>query len=243
MDKIRHERELCEPLRQHLIGCGFEVRSEVNTCDLVARKPGLLVIVEMKRHLSFDLLTQAVERQSYADVVYVAIPKPNAFRLDQNWRAKLKVLRQLGLGLLLVGRTGQCHTVEEALSPEPRRPPRSSPKKRQALEKEFKSRRLDLNTGGSCGVPLVTAYRESALFLVHLLDANGPLTPKSLRSLGAHPQKTTAILSANYYGWFSRAEDKRYALTEAGLQSLTTYEQLISAFRETASAPQPNQEL
>jgi hypothetical protein len=242
LDKIRYERELYQPLRQYLANCGFEVRSEVNTCDLVARKPDLLVVVEMKRHLSFDLLVQAVERQSYADAVYVAIPKPEALRLDKDWRAKLKVLRQLGLGLLLVGKVGQCYTVEEALSPGPARPARSSPRKRQAIEKEFVNRRLDMNVGGSSGVPLVTAYRESALYLAYLLGTHGPLTPASLRSLGAHPKRTTAILNANHYGWFAKAQDKCYALTEAGIEALTTYEPLISAFDETAKATQLNQE-
>lgn len=236
--KILYERELHEPLRQHLIECGFEVRSEVNTCDLVARKPDLLVVIETKRHLSFDLLAQAVERQRYADAVYVAIPKPKGFRLDRNWRAKLRVLRQLGLGLLLVGGSAQSATVEEALAPTASRPARSSPKKRQALQKEFANRRLDLNVSGSHGVPLVTAYRECALYLAYLLSTHGPLAPKSLRALGSDPKRTTPILNANYYGWFAKTEDRRYALTEAGRQALTTYEPLVKSFSEAAGATQ-----
>lgn len=97
--------------------------------------------------------------------------------------------------------------------------------------------------GSSRGVPLVTAHRESALYLVYLLGAHGPLTPKSLRSLGAHPKRTTASLNANHYGWFAKAQDKYYALTEAGIEALTTYKPLISAFEETARATQLNQEL
>jgi len=85
--------------------------------------------------------------------VYVAIPKPPNFRLDKRWRAKLRVLRQLGLGLLLVGGTEQHYTVEEALQPGTARPVRLSPRKRQALDKEFRSRRLDLTQGARMASP------------------------------------------------------------------------------------------
>ena len=238
MEKILYERELYEPLRQYLIDNGFEVRAEVNKCDLVARKLDHIIIIEMKRHLSFDLLAQAVERQSYADEVYLCVPKPSGFKLDKTWRAKMKVLRQLGLGLLLVARIGQNHTVEEALPPAPEegKPMRTSNKKRQALVKEFGSRSLDLNVGGTHGVPLVTAYRETALYLVFLLDTHGPLTPKSLRSLGAHPKKTTSILNANYYDWFRKTPEKCYELTDAGIKAMTAYAPLINAFREAEKA-------
>ena len=235
MEKILYERELYEPLRDHLKDRGFVVRSEVHKCDLVAQKADLLIIVEMKRHLSFDLLAQAVERQSYADAVYVCVPKPDGLKQDKLWKGKMKVLRQLGLGLLLVCKIGQDHIVEEALSPEQAVPLRASVKKRQALLKEFGNRSLDLNIGGTRGVPLVTAYREAALFLVFLLDTHGPMTAKSLRSLGAHPKKTTPILNANYYDWFVKTDDKCYALTETGKQAMVTYAPLISAFRKSSS--------
>ncbi len=234
LEKIRYERDLHEPVRQYLSDAGFEVRAEVNSCDLVARRPDRLFVVELKRHLSFDLLVQAVERQGYADGVYVAIPKPADFRQDKEWRDRLRVLRQLGLGLLLVGRAGDRFLVEEALTPEPPpeqpKPVRAAPKKRKSLEKEFASRRLDLNIGGSRGVPLVTAYREAALFIAFLLDCHGPLTPKALRGLGGSPQKTTGILRFNPYGWFARGEEHLYSLTDAGREALSTYAPLVEAF-------------
>jgi len=243
MEKIRYECELCEPLREYLAGRGFAVRSEVNACDLVAKQGAVLVVVEMKRHLSFDLLAQAVERQTYADAVYLGIPKPESLRLDKTWRSKLRVLRQLGLGLLLVGRIGECYTVEEALTPGHNKPLRAAPKKRKALDGEFGDRLLDLNTGGSRGVPLVTAYRQAALFVVHLLAAHGPLTPRGLRELGTHPRRTATILRANHYGWFAKGEDGRYSLTDAGQTALATYEPMIKAFRQVATSSQTNQDI
>lgn len=231
MEEIRYEKDMYQPVKKHLSDLGFDVKSELNKCDIVAGKDGFLAVVEMKRHLSFDLLEQAVERQSYSDAVYVCIPKPLSFKQNKGWRSKIKVLKRLGLGLLLVSKIGSLYTVEEALSPEPAGGIRTSEKKRRSLEREFENRRMDLNTGGTHRVPLVTAYRESALFLVHLLDLNGPLTPKALRMLGAATAGTTPVLTANHYGWFLKNPDGTYDLTDAGREALALYSPLILAFR------------
>lgn len=230
MQKILYERDLFEPLRQHLADQGFDIRSEVRSCDLVAKKDDLLIVVEMKRHLSFDLLAQAVERQAYADAVYICVPKSPEFKQDKKYRARLKVLRQLGLGLLIVSKTELGFFVEEALTPDQIKPVRPSAKKKQALEQEFRNRLLDLNIAGSRGVPLVTAYREAALFVAFLISIHGPQTAKSLRNLGSHPKKTTAILNINYYAWFVKQPDLLFALTDAGIEALNTYKPLVEAF-------------
>ena len=235
MEEIRYEKDMYEPVKKYLTDLDFDVRSELNKCDVVARKDGFILVVEMKRHLSFDLLEQAVERESYSDAVYVCIPKPANFKQNKNWRSKIKVLRRLGLGLFLVSRIGPVYTVEEALSPEPAGGIRISSKKRHALDHEFDNRRMDLNTGGTHKVPLVTAYRESALFLVHLLDRHGPLTPKDLRNLGAAAPKTTPVLRANHYGWFTKNPDGTYDLTDTGREALSLYSPMILAFRTADS--------
>ena len=231
MEEIRYEKDMYEPVKKYLTDLGFDVRSELNKCDIVARKDGFILVAEMKRHLSFDLLEQAVERESYSDAVYVCIPKPVSFTQNKGWKSKIKVLKRLGLGLFLVSKIGPLYTVEEALSPEPVDGIRSSVKKRRSLEREFENRRMDLNTGGTHKVPLVTAYRESALFLVHLLDLNGPLTPKELRNLGAVTARTTPVLAANHYGWFLKNPDGTYDLTGAGRSAIDRYSPLILAFR------------
>lgn len=233
MEEIRYEKDMYEPVKKYLGDSGFDVRSELNKCDVVARKDGFILVVEMKRHLSFDLLEQAVERESYSDAVYVCIPKPVSFKQNRGWRSKIKVLKRLGLGLFLVSKIGPVYTVEEALSPEPAGGIRTSAKKRKALDHEFDNRRMDLNTGGTHKVPLVTAYRESALFLVHLLDRHGPLSPKDLRSHGALPPRTTPVLRANHYGWFVKNTDGTYGLTDCGREALALYSPLIDAFRAT----------
>lgn len=234
MEEIRYEKDMYEPVRDYLSDRGFIVRSEVNKCDIVAKRDDYVIIVEMKRHLSFDLLEQALERQAYADAVYVCIPKSVDFKEDKKWRSKLRVLQRLGLGLILLSKTDTLFMAEEALAPMENGAPRTSSRKRAALHKEFDNRALDLNTGGCHAVPLVTAYREAALYLVYLLDASGPLLPKEMKKMGGHPKKTTPILNANYYKWFSKMPDGRYALTEAGKEAMTLYDPLIDVFRNRA---------
>ena len=235
VETIRLEKDLCEPLRNFWIARGFDVRSEVNGCDMVASRDDLFVVIEMKRHLSFDLLAQAVDRQRFADHVYAAVPKPDPFREDKAWKEKLRVLRRLGLGLLLVSKSGDVLFAEEALLPmTPSEISLSSPK-RKSLEAEFRKRSLDLNVGGTRGVPLVTAYRETALRIAHILRANEPLSQKELREHGADKKKTSGILTANHYGWFARDEAKKYRLTAAGHDALLQYADLVRTFPSVTS--------
>jgi len=231
MEVIHYERELYEPVRDYLIRQGFTVRAEVGCCDVVAARDDWMIVVELKRHLSFDLLAQAVERQAYSDHVYLAVPKPADFKEDKEWRAKLRVLKRLGLGLLLVSKSGESFLVGEALSPEAPGGVRRAPKKRVSIAKEFGSRRVDGNVGGTRGVPLLTAYREAALKLAVLIDTYGPQKPKELREKGGHEKKTVSILNANFYRWFERLDDGHYALTDEGKAALITYERTAAIFR------------
>lgn len=231
MEMIRYERELYGPVRDFLIRQGFTVRGEVGSCDVAAARGEELIVVELKRHLSFNLLAQAVERQTYSDYVYLAVPKSGDFKEDKEWRAKLRVLKRLGLGLLLVSKNEKTYLVEEALLPDSPGGLRRAKKKRTSIVRELSARRTDGNIGGTRGVPLLTAYREAALKLAVLIDMHGPMKPKELREKGGHEKKTTSILNANFYGWFEREEDGRYALTTAGKDALATYERAVSVFR------------
>lgn len=228
MEAIRYERELYEPVRDFWSRRGFTVRGEVGRCDAVAVRDDLMIVIELKRHLSFDLLAQAVERQAYSDHVYLAVPKPSDFKEDKVWRGKLRVLKRLGLGLLLVSRNKDTYFAEEALAPASPGNVRRAPRKKRSIEKEFSQRKTDGNVGGTRGVPLLTAYREAALKLAVLIDAYGPMKPKELREKGGHEKKTTSILNANFYRWFERGEDGKYSITSAGKEALNTYAEVVA---------------
>jgi hypothetical protein len=99
-------------------------------------------------------------------------------------------------------------------------------RKRESIIKEMKGRYGDLNVGGSRGTKLVTAYRESAVFVACCLEKFGPLTPKKLRILGTDEKKTTSILSENHYGWFNKIDRGVYSISEQGKKSLEDYKEL-----------------
>src|SRR5690554_5480577 len=105
------ESDLSQPIIELLEAQGYRVRSEVRDCDIAATKDNQLVVVELKRNLSVTLLGQAVDRQRFADAVYVAVPKPKRHN-GSRWRETIHLLRRLELGLLLVSFRGERALVE-----------------------------------------------------------------------------------------------------------------------------------
>ena len=75
MDRLL-ERDLYGPVRDYLVSLGYDVKGEVLDCDLTAVRDGELIVVELKRGFTLELLYQAMARQRIADGVYVAVPLP-----------------------------------------------------------------------------------------------------------------------------------------------------------------------
>ena len=75
MEKLR-ESDLYGPVRDYLTGLGYEVKGEVKDCDIAAMRDGELIVVELKRGFTLELVYQALDRQRVADGVYVAVPLP-----------------------------------------------------------------------------------------------------------------------------------------------------------------------
>lgn len=233
MGGTNRETALDAPVRAWLEAQGYRVRSEVLGCDLVATKGDALVVVELKRALGLPLLVQATQRQRASDSVYVAVPRPRQLRADLRWRGILHVLRRLELGLLLVT-PGRGSRIEVALHPLPLDRRRDSARRRAILA-EAAGRSADHNTGGSCGRPLVTAYREQALHVAWLLERLGPAAPRALRAQGSSA-KTGAILYQDVYGWFVREGRGRYALGAAGRAALSSYSEVVAGLRARIEA-------
>jgi len=222
--KPLREVELHAPVVAFLRGLGYEVRSEVKDCDVVGLRldesgAEEIVVVELKRGLTIDLLIQGVKRQRNAELVYLAIPRPQRFWFTRKWRDILHLLRRLELGLILIQlATETASSVEVVLDPLPLDRQKSQAqhaRKRHGLLKEFKARSADMNIGGSTGVPLMTAYRERSLKIAMALAATGPHSPAELRT-NAQDSQTAAMLRGNVYGWFERIERGLYGLTASG---------------------------
>ncbi len=95
MIKPPRESDLYAPVRDYLVRNGYTVRGEVKSCDITAVKGDDLIVVELKRHLSTDLLVQAVQRQKLTDSVYIAVPRNQEMGYGRKWRGLLHLLRRL----------------------------------------------------------------------------------------------------------------------------------------------------
>lgn len=225
------ESYLYAPIRDFLKVQGYTVRGEVLDCDICAVKDGKLTVIELKRHLSVDLLAQAVKRQGCADAVYVAIPKPKNMRSNSKRGDMLRLLKKLELGLIMVSFRADSSFVEVILDIGAYKGRGKSAKAKKALIlDEIDGRLGDFNVGGTTGQKLLTAYREKAIFIACCLLKSGPLAPKTLREMGTDPKKTTAILYENHYGWFERIERGLYALTKQGHDDLKLYPELAEYY-------------
>jgi hypothetical protein len=216
------ETELSAPVKAYLESHGYQVNCEVKDCDIVATRGDDLIIVELKTSVNLTLLVQATKRQSISDSVYVAVPAPT--KRNRQWRGTLTVLKRLEIGLLLVDEGAMGMLVSKQFDPISYQRKKNT-RNRRAVLTEIADRSGDYNVGGSTKTPLMTAYRENAIFIACCLSKLGPSSPKILRDLGTG-DKTTSILSANHYGWFQRVEKGVYALTDLGNADSRSFKQI-----------------
>ena len=147
----------------------------------------------------------------------------------------LRLLKRLELGLLTVALDSPLQTVDVILEPSDSTAWKNR-KKRQALEKEFESRSLDVNLGGMNKKKIMTAYKERSLHLCCLLERAGKLSCKELREMGLGDEKFSALLGKNYDHWYERVEKGVYCLSEAGKQALSEedYRKAVEYYRRLA---------
>jgi hypothetical protein len=213
------EADLYLPLKRFLESQGYEVKGEVQDCDVLAvRGTEAPVVVELKLTLNLSVLLQAVARLSLTPKVYIGIPRRCAV-----WRARrrhvLKLLRMLGLGLVVIDSDRGRGTVTEVLDPGEYRPRESKPR-RERLLLEFRKRVGDPNLGGMqrrAGV--MTVYRQRTLRIAQFLQEHGPSKAShvagSLEEPGARD-----ILYGDAYGWFERVSRGVYGLSPRGQQEI-----------------------
>ncbi len=219
------EADLYAPIKSFLERQGYEVKGEVEDCDIVAvRADEPPVVVELKLQLNLSLVLQAVDRLAVSDCVYVA------FRVGKkhsaSWRSRGKqvksLLRRLGIGLLTVTSRGK---VEAVLDPGPYKP-RLVKQRRARLLKEFAERVGDPIAGGSSTQKRMTAYRQDVLRCARELQRSG-VTKVSVVAERTGVERAGPILRDNHYGWFERVERGCYQLTPKGAGELGEWAEAV----------------
>lgn len=226
------ETDLYPPIKRFLEGQGYEVKSEIGGCDILAVRNGEPpVVVEMKTSLSLELVLQGVDRLSFADTVYIAAAAaPGGRRAASRQRRcndMLGLCRRLGLGLLTVDAARRDDAaVMVHLDPAPYRP-RKNKRREALLLKEFTHRVGDPNRGGSSRQPIVTAYRQDALRCVRYLGERGTAQLSALRR-ETRIERATGILQRDVYGWFLRHGRGHYGLSPKGRAAMDQFAAVLS---------------
>lgn len=223
------ELDLYDPIYEYLTRQGYVVRGEVKDCDIAAIKGDELIIIELKKNFSVDLLAQATDRQRITSGVYVALPRPKTSLRSSKWKGIRRLLRRLELGLIFVNMDLPKPEVEIIFHPELYKM-RKANKAREGIIREVEGRYRDSNKGGSNRKKIMTAYRENAIFIACCLEKMGTLTAVELKELGTGP-KTYSILYDNHYGWFDRVSRGHYCLNEEGRSALEDYPEIADHYR------------
>lgn len=217
------ESDLYPALKVFLEFQGYEVKGEVRDCDVMAvRGTEAPVVVELKRTLNLDVVLQAVDRLALTPKVYIGIPKLNKTQKRRQKRI-VKLLRMLGLGLLVINPDRKDDGVRVMLDPGEYRPRKSSFRQERLLG-EFARRVGDPNPGGSekrNGV--MTAYRQQAIRIAAFLQGQGPSKASDVAGALGEP-KARAILYRDVYGWFDRVSRGVYGLSPRGKREMPLWQ-------------------
>lgn len=228
------ECDLYPPIKRFLQGCGYEVKSEVADCDILACRDDVYIAVEMKTALGIRLLSQGVKRQELYDLVYIAFPKPKSTRrINRHFSDTKKMIKRLGLGLLLVDLRGEGRCIEEfpPMDVDLIRVRNAKRAKRKKAIAQFQALSGDNNIGGTTRTKKMTAYKESALLIALYLKRDGPNSAKILRKFEC-PDNTYDILYMNHYSWFKRIDKGIYNLTSNGEKALVEYEEICNILKK-----------
>ncbi|WP_317854306.1 DUF2161 family putative PD-(D/E)XK-type phosphodiesterase [Chakrabartyella piscis] len=227
------EADLFDPIRLFLEDLGYAVQGEVKDCDIVATRESETIIVELKRSFNLKLVYQAIERQTIAEHVYVAIPRPQKGQRDRTFKDMVRLLKRLELGLLTVALDSPVQLVEVVLEPADS-VVRKNRRKQEGLAKEVDQRLVAINKGGINKTKIMTAYREKSLALCCYLETKESATVKELRELDA---KYPSLVQSNPYKWYRRVEKGVYTLSEEGKLALeeATHQKIVKWYRDNLS--------
>ena len=214
------ETDLFLPVKILLESLGFDVYAEARNCDVIGKKKEELVIVELKKNLNLSLLSQGIRRQELTHQVFLCIPETG--EKNRSSRSKEELIKRLGLGLITVCTSPIRSSAKIVFNPLSEN--RVNLRERRKLLDELDSISISPNIGGSTGVPIYTAYKETSIVVANLLKKAGPTKLKDIRRFAG--KKTDSILSKNFYGWFNRVKRGEYEINERGLKELKKFREI-----------------
>ncbi|MCQ2525991.1 MAG: DUF2161 family putative PD-(D/E)XK-type phosphodiesterase [Lachnospiraceae bacterium] len=225
------EKDLFLPIKKYFEQYGYVADGEVGDIDLYMEKGDESVAVELKVKLDFRSVQQAAQRQKLVDTVFIGIFKPKDLN-SRSFQDKIYILKRLGIGLIVVSkRMKTVEIVSEPVVSELQNYKNRNKRKKDAISEEFKKRRTKSNTGGVRGEKLITGYREDALLVLDTLaELGGVATTKAVREQSGI-KRSTDIMHANYYGWFSNVDRGIYKIRQAGYDALEEFEDTIYLLR------------
>lgn len=213
------ESDLYLPLKKFLENHGYEVKGEIKDCDVMAiKEESEPIVIELKLSINLSVILQAVDRLSLTSQVYICLPKKYKL-LKGRKRKVIKLLKMLGIGMIVVDADHAAGCIDVVVSPQPYKP-RKSIKKLQNHLQEFNNRTGDPNLGGSSTQnKRVTAYRQRAVVIASYLKENGE-TKASVVAKHTKITNARSILYNNYYGWFEKAARGVYKITCNGMNEI-----------------------
>ncbi len=220
---IEKETELYKPVQNFFKDMGFKVDAEVNGCDVVATKDDTVVICELKRGFTIELVYQLVQRKKLTPYVYAVIPRPKNMR-SAAFRKKLDILKALECGLLVVLNTTK--RVDVLLEPKGE-DTQTNKIRRRGIEKEVKVRKVSLNLGGQSQRKIVTAHKESLIAALCYIEKYGKIETRKCKD------NIRAVVQRNHYNYFTRLDKGIYSATKAGLRVLEDkdYKDIVDFYR------------
>ncbi len=148
-------------------------------------------------------------------------------------------MKRLEIGLLTINRDLDPQTIKEVLKPEAfdRKKSIDQNKKRtMKIHKEIDGRSIDLNSPGSTRKKIVTAYKESCVFVGCVMEKKENISSKDIRQqTGLDSAKLTRIFKQNYYGWFERTGRGMYLLSGKWHEDKLTHKELYDIYKSKAS--------
>jgi len=214
------ETDLYLPLKKFLEKQGYEVKAEVENCDVVAvKKPASNekeqppTIIELKLSLNLEVILQAVDRLILSPVVYIGVPSSCGALKKTKRKRIVKLLKMLGLGLVAIN--PKRNIVEIVVDPTSYQPRQSRPRQQWLID-EFVARAGDPNLGGaSTKAGRMTAYKQQAIEIANYLSTHGATKAADIAKQLDIP-KSRAIVYDNHYGWFQKVSRGVYDLSDLG---------------------------